>query len=37
MNVPGKPAGNWRWRLTPGQLSPTLAEKLATLTGLYDR
>jgi 4-alpha-glucanotransferase len=29
MNVPGQARGNWGWRLAPGQLDPTLAERLA--------
>ncbi|NNM59147.1 MAG: 4-alpha-glucanotransferase [Legionellales bacterium] len=28
MNVPGKKIGNWHWRLSQGELSSTLAEKL---------
>ena len=37
MNTPGKPAGNWTWRLTPGQLTDALAEKIAACTKLYGR
>jgi 4-alpha-glucanotransferase len=32
MNRPGLPAGNWRWRLEPGQLTAELAERLRTAT-----
>jgi len=32
MNVPGVGAGNWRWRYTSEQLTPALAERLASLT-----
>lgn len=28
MNTPGKPEGNWRWRLEPGQLTDAHAERL---------
>jgi 4-alpha-glucanotransferase len=31
-NVPGTMSGNWEWRLTEDQLSPTLAEKLGKMT-----
>jgi 4-alpha-glucanotransferase len=37
MNQPGTPSGNWRWRLQPGQLSSAIAERLAALTGTFDR
>ncbi len=37
MNRPGTAAGNWRWRLREGQLTPALSERLAGLTELYDR
>ena len=38
MNEPGtlKPQ-NWRWRLTPGQLTAALAEKIARLTNAANR
>lgn len=32
MNVPGREAGNWRWRLEPGQLTDGLAERLRSAT-----
>ena len=37
MNVPGKTAGNWKWRMLPGQASPELAEHIAELTSLFER
>jgi 4-alpha-glucanotransferase len=37
MNFPGRPSGNWRWRLTTGQLTPELVGRLADLTALYGR
>jgi 4-alpha-glucanotransferase len=36
-NRPGIGAGNWRWRLAPGQLTPELAMRLGRLTELYYR
>jgi len=37
MNRPGTDSGNWRWRLTPGQLTRETARRLAVLTETYDR
>ncbi len=37
MNYPGKPANNWRWRFTSGQLHQGLVDRLADLTTLYSR
>jgi 4-alpha-glucanotransferase len=37
MNHPAKKHGNWMWRLTPGQLKPSLAKHLAQLTKTYGR
>ena len=37
MNRPGKEAGNWLWRLEPGALTPSHAERLAMLTRTYGR
>jgi len=37
MNVPGTAAGNWRWRLKPGALTPQLAKRLRRLAKLYGR
>jgi 4-alpha-glucanotransferase len=32
LNTPGTVRGNWRWRLEPGQLTDTLAERLGEAT-----
>ena len=37
MNVPSRPDGNWTWRLSPGALTPALAQKLADLATASDR
>jgi len=37
MNFPGTLDGNWGWRLRPGQLTPALTSKLATMTQIYGR
>jgi 4-alpha-glucanotransferase len=37
MNLPGRGAGNWRFRLAPGQLDRTLGERLGALTRIYGR
>jgi 4-alpha-glucanotransferase len=37
MNFPGKPAGNWAWRLEEGQLNTKVAEKVRRFALLYDR
>ena len=37
MNTPSVNGGNWRWRLTPGQLTTELAARLAHLAELTDR
>lgn len=37
MNLPGRAAGNWAWRLREGQLTPRHLERLAELTVLYAR
>lgn len=37
MNVPGVPDGNWKWRCTEDQVTPTLLDGLADLTELYYR
>ncbi len=37
LNMPGRAAGNWTWRVSPGMLTDTLAEALADLTALYGR
>ena len=37
MNNPGIAAGNWQWRLLPGEASGELAEKMLDLTRMYER
>lgn len=37
MNTPGKPTGNWRWRVTPQMLRNDLLDWLRELTETYDR
>ena len=37
INRPGTLGGNWQWRLTKGQLSAELAQRIANLTELYNR
>ncbi len=37
MNFPGKAAGNWSWRLLPGQLGDEVIDRLAEFTELYSR
>ncbi|MEB3329739.1 MAG: 4-alpha-glucanotransferase [Candidatus Sericytochromatia bacterium] len=37
MNTPGAPAGNWTWRLAPGQIPPEMAIWLAELATTYGR
>jgi len=37
MNRPGKPSGNWAWRVSAGALGEPLAERLGELTNLYGR
>lgn len=37
MNYPGRPEGNWEWRLHPGALTPEMKSRLAELTSLYGR
>lgn len=37
MNTPSQPAGNWSWRMKPGQLTEGLAKRLQKLTALYWR
>ncbi len=31
LNTPGKPGGNWRWRLREGQFGPSLRQRIASL------
>jgi 4-alpha-glucanotransferase len=37
MNVPGRPAGNWRWRFRSDALTDAIRERLRELTELYGR
>lgn len=37
MNRPGRPEGNWGWRLRPGALTSTVASRLGRLTELFGR
>lgn len=37
MNVPGTKVGNWQWRLIPDELTDDLAEKIYSMTLMYDR
>ncbi|MDD5657110.1 MAG: 4-alpha-glucanotransferase, partial [Elusimicrobia bacterium] len=37
MNLPGTAEGNWKWRMTPGALTPEIAGRLALMTGAYGR
>ena len=37
MNLPGRVSGNWKWRYRRDMLKPELAERLRTLTVIYDR
>ncbi len=37
MNRPATTKGNWQWRLLPGQLTPSVADKLRDMTEIYGR
>jgi 4-alpha-glucanotransferase len=37
MNLPGRPDGNWQWRLRPEQMRPDDAERLREMVRMYDR
>ncbi len=37
MNFPGRPEGNWTWRLVEGQLTPELAHRIRCMLLLYER
>jgi 4-alpha-glucanotransferase len=37
MNRPGHGEGNWRWRLSPGQLTEELQQRLREMTRIYGR
>ena len=37
MNLPGRPEGNWSWRLRDGMLDGALAKRVRDMTLLYER
>jgi 4-alpha-glucanotransferase len=37
MNFPGKMAGNWRWRVLPGQFTDWMMDRLADMTQMFAR
>ena len=37
MNRPGTASGNWRWRLTPGQLTQDVMRRVGELAEIYER
>ncbi|MBI2930507.1 MAG: 4-alpha-glucanotransferase [Planctomycetes bacterium] len=37
MNVPGKPKGNWEWRMAPGALTPAIGSRLRVLSAANGR
>ncbi len=37
MNTPGTSAGNWQWRMLPGEASASLARKIFRYTKMYGR
>jgi 4-alpha-glucanotransferase len=37
MNYPGRPSGNWQWRMPKDALTGELARKLAELNSIYGR
>ena len=37
MNRPGRPKGNWEWRVTPDQVTDAAEERLEALTRVYGR
>ncbi|MCE9533566.1 MAG: 4-alpha-glucanotransferase [Planctomycetes bacterium] len=37
MNFPGKPDGNWQWRMNPGAFSDHIVHRLGELTDIYGR
>ncbi len=37
MNLPASANGNWEWRLTPEQISPSIIKKLTETTRIYGR
>jgi 4-alpha-glucanotransferase len=37
MNYPGRPSGNWGWRMLPGAINPWLTARIKELNLLYNR
>jgi len=37
MNLPASTSGNWEWRLTPEQITPSLVKRLSEMTTIYGR
>ena len=37
MNFPGRPSGNWTWRMQPNSLTPALRSRMQELNFLYGR
>jgi len=37
MNLPGRPDGNWQWRMQPGSPTTAMGRRLRCLARLYDR
>jgi 4-alpha-glucanotransferase len=37
MNYPGRPSGNWSWRIRTGMLNPGLSKKIKILNTIYGR
>lgn len=37
MNYPGRPSGNWNWRVLPDQINSELAKKINEINFLYSR
>lgn len=37
MNIPATTSGNWKWRLLPEQLNPSLTQSLLDITKTYNR
>jgi 4-alpha-glucanotransferase len=37
MNLPGRPSGNWRWRMTRQALTDELQTRLREMANTYDR
>ena len=37
MNLPGRAAGNWRWRFSWEEITPAIVERLRTMIEVYER